>query len=715
MNSTIDGANFPDYIEDSTVRTEEAVIVSSPLELPIEDRELVILLNNKLKEAEEYETEIRLPQRRKENYQFWLGEQLDKSRLHDWQSHYVDNVINQDLETRNAISAGRMPDVICTSPTDDSNAVQRAEDLEQALQAKMPPDMLKRMLKDALRHLQVEFIGAVKCRWDPNKGPYGDFLFELVHPSRLVVDGKATIPHNGFSSDNMTFVGEYLEESLALVVAKFPDKRDELFAAFSFKQGTVKQMATKVRYLEAWFTWYDDDGSQIEGVTWRYNDIILGKEKMPYYDWDGYDALALDEDGDPTKIKKYRNHFDRPRKPYMMMSYMNSGKGPYEDTTSVEQAIPLQKIVNKRGRQITEIADRAVGKTIVSGKAMTKEDAGRITSDPDEKIWVNEEVADVNQAIMITQGIAPSPVLLQDLQSNRAQMDSKFATHTTTRGEAGPDESGVSKQITREGDLSMQDDLADIAVERIVYEMANWAVQMMRYMYHKPHSIQNVGKDKKVTRLEMQRDKIDEGVAVNVQASTTDKQTRKADAMNLAMQKAIDPLSLFEALDFPNPREETQRLLLFLTGGIDGYARYMQFIGLDPSSPLSGQETMDNEDYTNLQINGDQNAIKDIKLLLKGGTPKPENIDEAYLNTMHKYLQSDSFNDEKPDIQQRFQAYIQQLQQLAQQQAQQTAPNAMTPPGQPPQASQQAGPPMPPGMSPPGAPTPQPAAMAAPQ
>lgn len=649
------------------LHTEAPIDQAPPFAMPIDDTVLLSIVKTKIKDAEAFaEDKLKLKARRKTNEEFYLGKQLDESQLFAWQIPYKDNLIWQNLEIRLAIAVGKMPDIIATPPDDDPKSKKRAADIEKALEIKVKSTMTRNLLKAGLRHRELYLLGCVKCRWDAQKGKHGDYTYDLVRPDRLVIDPTATIPYDGFTSDNMEFIGEWIEEPVGVVLAKFPNKRNELMQELGIIRGTDRQMITKIRYLEFWFTWYDKTGQCMEGVGWKYNDLILDKRKNPYYDIEGYQYATgkPDDNGDPLIETVYRNHFECPRKPYIFITYQNLGKSVYDDTSSVEQAIPLQKMINKGGRQITEIAERAVPKLAFAGKYITKEDARRTTNDPDEHLWF-EEADDINQAVKEIPAAPPAPVLLANQQHNQAQLDSKFSTHSVTRGETTPSESGVSKQITREGDLTVADDLNATAVERAMFEIANWATQMMRVMYHEPHTITNSGKDKNLERVTIHRDMIDPGLGITVSSSAVDKDERRAQALDLAARKAIDPMTLFEDLEAPNPKERAERLMLFLTGQTDNYARYLDNIGSDINTPPAQNGDQGGGSNGSQPGGGQQQALLDIQTLEAGQTPHPQQVDEDYLQTFLQYVNSPQFGQEPPQVQAHIKDYVSSLEQQA--------------------------------------------------
>lgn len=574
--------------DDADKRTEEVVIDIPEASLPIEDDELNHFIDQKVKDAEKFKSDKKIEERQKKLVKYYLGNQVDEDSLDTWQSAHIDNVLRRDEEVRINLAASRMPDIIVSPSNDTMEDRDRAKKYENFLSKRLKSSDTQRAVEDGLRQHDLKFTAALKVRWDKGKK---DFTYDLIRPENMVFDTSAPIPHDGYTPDNMDFVAHWIEEPASVVMAKFPQKK-EIIRELSKVGGDGKRLAGKIRYLEAHFTYHDKEGMPIEGVAWRYKNEILGKEKQPYFDWEGYDDVVQDEMGGFTLGKKFRNHFDRPHKPFIFFSEGGLNISAYDDTTIFEQAISKQNILNKRRRQITEIADNSIPRLIFAGDLIDKEQAQRVSNDPSEHIWI-DGAQDARAAVQTVQAEPPHPILIQDAASLVIGIDADFSTQATTRGQTTTNESGISKQISREGDLATSDAVSRRIIERVMFELANWSTQMIKMFYDEAHYVREMGEDGEMTYVDMSQDQVDDGINVNVRSSTTDKQTRRAQALELAGMEGIDPLTLAQDLELPNPKERTARLIAFQNGPQDGYARYQAVIGIDANTPGGQNEEVE--------------------------------------------------------------------------------------------------------------------------
>jgi len=662
---------YPEVPSFNTARNDEVTDFTPRYQLPLSDADMYSLIQQKRQAARDFrDSTVKWDERRARNRDYWRGRHYSQDTgMPDeaYYSGYIDPMIYENAETRFKLASQRMPDIIVTAHDDNNLALESANVVEQFLRKKVGNKVTQRMLKNGLRQREINFTAAVKCIWNPNlSSGNGDFTYYLVNPSRLILDPTAIYPDDGYTADNMEFIGEILEEPVEMIYAKFPNKATQLKQMIELSAINGLGRPSKLKYEEWWLRYYKN-GQTYEGTVWLYQTLILGQQRNPYYDWEGYKVYKprVEKDGSYKTTAtldsetRFYNYFEIPRKPYIFLTYQNLGESPYDDTTAIEQAIPTQRLVNRTGRQIVEISANAVPKKVF-GNLITKEDARRISNDPDESIWL--DAPDVSKAMTWIQANPPAPELFNLLTYAGQRMDGIFNTHGPIKGqEAANDESGIAKQITREGDLTSSDDLVDIVVERVIFEMAGWAMQMAKMFYDEPHFIKLTGESGTIMTRELTKKDFRDGIEVDVKANSVDAATNRADALNMMSRKAIDPLTAFEDMDKPNAKERVRRWIAFMNGANDGYASYLKELGIDLESTSNMQPPF--------TPGGDQTeaadqAQKDITQMTQGTIiAPPDKFDQTYVAAFVSFIRSGQFQSLPQDIKKNFRDFVQQLSQ----------------------------------------------------
>lgn len=662
---------YPELPSFTTARNDEVTDFTPRYQLPLSDADLYSLIQQKRQAARDFrDSTVKWDERRARNRDYWRGRHYSQDSGMPDNSYYsdaIDPLIYEDSEQRFTLASQRMPDIIVTSHDDNNMAMESANVTEQFLRKKVSNKVTQRMLKNGLRHHHISFTAAIKCVWNPQLASgNGDFTYYLVNPSRLILDPTAVYPDDGYTADNMEFIGEILEEPVEMIYSKFPDKAAQLKQMIELSVINGLGRPSKLKYEEWWMRYYKN-GQTYEGTCWLYQTLILGQQRNPYYDWDGYKVHKPKiESGGNYKTTstldsemRFYNYFEIPRKPYIFLTYQNLGESPYDDTTPLEQAIPLQRLTNRTQRQIVEISANAVPKKVF-GNLITKEDARRISNDPDESIWL--DAPDVTKAMTWIQATPPSPELFNLLDRTEQRVDGIFNTHGPIKGQQSQtDESGIAKQITREGDLTVSDDLVDIVVERVVFEMAGWAMQMAKMFYDEPHFMKLTGANGTVMSRELTKKDFRDGLEVDVKANSVDSATNRADALNMMSRKATDPLTAFEDMDKSNPKERVKRWIAFMNGAQDGYQTYMKEIGIEldatsnPQPPFTpGGDQTESSDQ----------AQKDIQSMVQGNIiAPPDKFDQTYVAAFVSFIRSGQFASLPQEIKSNFKDFVQQLSQ----------------------------------------------------
>ncbi len=315
------------------------------LSLDIPDAEIIKNLNARITDAQTYwdiPEGFNLRESRNENMRLFLGRQIDVTHLYRFQVPYVENQIFVGVEAIVAYltTAAPQPEVYPSQDTQQSKTI--AIDLEKALMAHSQKFQLRRIFEICVRNLLLKRIGVIYLSFDPDYGSLGEIIPMAVDPEHIVIDKNT--PFGG----NPAFICHLLKASVEELCFKYPKKKEEILQALGIVRGTSKQMSQEVAYRRVWVTHYDK-GKPIEGCVTYFGKTVLSKYKNP--NW----LYSSDN-----------NFLDMPKKPFIFLNYINDGAHAIDMTTPVEQAANMQNILNKRGRQIMENADKANGLLVIS-------------------------------------------------------------------------------------------------------------------------------------------------------------------------------------------------------------------------------------------------------------------------------------------------------------------------------------------------------------
>ncbi|MDI6808408.1 MAG: hypothetical protein QME66_05435 [Candidatus Eisenbacteria bacterium] len=513
--------------KDVDIRVDGTLDRRDDVALDIEDDELVRRIDGRIAEAKTQHDDLARAQ--EDNERYWLGKQLDLTKLYEYQTKAVDNRIFLSVETMVPIITSRTPEptILC------DDAIIRRE-LALTLQGHYEVQQrMQQVLQMVIRHQLLYRVGFVKVRWDDDRN---DIVTEWVRPQRLLWDPRAT------SVDDADYIIELMEDTIGVLIEKYPGAKGKLLKRLEMKESD-RALSSRVQYVECWM----DDM-----VVWKFGNVILDKRANPYY------LIGEDEKYNLTPA------FRKPRKPYIAFRTWNIGRGIADDVTPVDVARSLQDLVNKRKRQISDNASDN-GVLIGSGDGITKEALESYTGAPNERLWIPQ--GDPARAVTRLPSPALAAYVYQDLLHSISEIDNVMGTHSTTRGERGAQETATGRTILRDQDVGRQD-LVVRNMEQSVEELYAWWIQLMQVGYTEPRRIATRGEVS--VPITYDRRKVARAMPIQVmvkQGSTLpiDRASQRQEALELAQYGLIDPLTLYERLDFPNVQEAARRLIAFKT------------------------------------------------------------------------------------------------------------------------------------------------------
>lgn len=536
------------------------------------------------------------------NMKYLWGDQLDQKKIKSRHgTPYIDNRLFSSTRAVLAYVSARVatPEV---TPSDSSHvSVKLAEDLGQALQQHGIDNDLDQLVKIATKNLVTRKRGYLKLRFDPNQGPYGDIVVEVVDPSDVIIDRHAKY------MDDPRVIYFKQEMSLEDLLAKFPDKEKEISLALDGDTDSSRM----ITIYEAWFIYFDE-GKKRQGLAWfmKQDKLILGKMENPNWIYTG------DETQD-----RIVNLTTEPIKPLIQFNYFNSGRSYIDETCLLDQARPQQDLLNKRGKQIWENADYQNGRVIANKNIMDESDANKfLNKHPKTIMLVDSE--DLNRDVKVVQA-NPMPSYVYDtLLDARNEIDQLMGTPNIFRGQTQRDADTLGENIMiKEQAGALQDDLAR-SVDEAMGKYYKYLLQMMKVYYTEDHWFHIKGADGKFASIMLNSDNIDSNVKLSVQAGST-LPSNKTELRNIYLQLAeigkISDVDLLKGLELPDAEKMAERLIKQQA---------------DPGAYLT--------DVRDIRFS--RNANVDIEMLLAGKQPEDrDEYDESYIEHLNNFLMSNRF------------------------------------------------------------------------
>lgn len=509
-----------------------------------------------------YETEIQKSQ--KLSFDYWIGKHRNQNPTIQTNANAdvnSDNLIFESTETFLPIATRANPDPLVNA--DPSDFGQRlSHDVKAALVNFADTQLLRRKLAKGTRHWLLNRIGVWKLSWNPITK-----VIELTvtNPKRMLFD------YEGYINEKCEFVGEYLAEkkraSAELLVELFPKKEKEIVAKAKGKMGT------KLDYIEWWYrstdVFYTMD-----------DDLVLGKFKNPNWNYDiqaeepteqiidPESGEIVEEGQDGQEGVEATNHLKEKTYPYRFLSIFTIGESPHDNTSLILQNIPKQDQINRREAQIEFNVKKQNNGMVVSGTAFTEEQASLASSALARGVSIRVPNGDVAKAVMFPQVPALPADVYNSLKDARTELKNIF-------GISGSTPEGIKSQETVRGKILInQMDSSRIGggiteyIEQVADAIYNLVVQFMFVYYDEEHFITTAGAVSGMELVTLKNDQFPllKSLTITVKEGSLipkDPMTQRNEAIDLWSANAIDPRSLYKKLDFPDPDEATNQLILW--------------------------------------------------------------------------------------------------------------------------------------------------------
>lgn len=474
---------------------------------------------------------------------------------------------------------------------DDPQAVSLAQAEEKYFNKKYSDLNLKEVLRKGLRNLYFGRLIVIKTFWDST---INDFNARALDPR------KVRIPKNAVNEQAAEFVIEEVEDYVLSVCRRFPDQAQRIAAQMGYRDHNQLLIDNPMMtYQEAWVRDY---------VVFKFNNIIMGTIKNPYWDWDGllvtpeenealnqlggeqrrikmyeiraqqdmrqaeaHEQQEIENNGDlprgdfqdikPNYSAYYFNHFDQPRKPYIWATAFNNENTPVGQTDMISQAAPLQEAIDRRKQDIDENSSLVNGQIKVDSTVMDKADAQKLRYEARGVIWGKGVV----QGVQREMGTPLPAFVYQDMQDSRAEIDNIMAASSALRGEREGQETKAGRLALVDQSYMRLNEYVQI-VDYVSYEMFNWFYQLAKVRYTEHHYAKDMGEQQAVQIISLIQDDFIQGAEVRVIAGKTlpeDREFKYAQAQVDLKEGFLSPVDYYTIAGYDNPQEKAKNAVVF--------------------------------------------------------------------------------------------------------------------------------------------------------
>jgi len=507
------------------------------------DDTIVRLVDSWVKESTPFHEELLVKQR--QAIEYYKGNQTDKESIKPFSSDLVYNRVFEATETVVPIVTGTAHTFVALPAENSEVSLKKAHLVGKVLQQKFEDLEIQGKTEGVVRDVILKRFGVMKWFWNTDTD---DIDVKSIDPRFILIPKLRLDPHD------LPYKIEIQEYTKSEIKDAFPSLKDEDLKAGRTVNPTdlnVSAPNEKIyQVLEVWTKEY---------VCWKHGGKIIDRKVNPYFDFEG----EQDED---TKELRFFNFLDSARDPYVFFTAFQVGESPVGDISLFEAAKPLQDAINTQKRKIIDnLVKLGNGQWVIDSDVMDKEQLDQITNAPGIQI-VGKGAASENK-VKREPGVPLPAGHFSNLADSLIAFDNVFGTHASIRGQSNERTLG-GQMLNREQNLGRIELLTRV-VNRGYARLADGLVQLMRLFYDVEHVVKILGKDGAVELVRIIRTDIDPGMAINVKSGrrpTIDPTQRETQAIQLWQLQAIDPETLYQLLDFPNPRESAQKLAAWRQG-----------------------------------------------------------------------------------------------------------------------------------------------------
>jgi hypothetical protein len=598
------------------------------LSIDIPDQKIIQNLNQRIEDARGYwdaSDGFNLRVVRGDNVRQYWNKAKDVRSLYRFQMPYQENQIYISQQAIKAYLTAQQPQSEVSPAQDSPISKQFALDLEKIHMAHSYKVNTAALFETCVHNCMNKRVGMIKFEYDPD---LDEIIPKAIDPEHVIVDKNARM------GENPAFVCQFLQMSINEMCHRWPNKKQEIYeqaakqAGWGGEQGKMRGTYNQLEAIfvvnEVYLTYYDKAYEPHEALVYYFGACVLEKTKNPHWLY-----------ASPKK-----NFLSAPKKPWIYLNFDNDGSHLIDQTSATEQAGYIQNVLDKRGRQLMEVADKANGMLIVStASGLTLDQLQELTGDPNQKLLIQVEPGkSVQDSVFQVPPPEVSQVLYQDKLDLRMTIANIMGVPSDFSGvDDSNNEDTLGQSMLKKNQAAGRQDLYVRCIDRFANDYFNMLTQMMVVWYDKEHFFVYNGGDGEFDYLVCSRYLFEDGIAVSVKSGSTpplDKQREEAIALNLAKEGALSPLDIYKMLHLQNP----QKLY-------DNMAKWKA----DPNS--LARDTLDSME--------DSKAFMDFIKIMNGLKPEPpDDCKKEYVLSLRKLMLRDEFLKAKKKYQNYFLDFV---------------------------------------------------------
>ncbi len=505
------------FNHDEGVTSEELDL----LELSLTDEELLDLKRGYENKSAPYTGKIE--PRQKQNKTYLMGTQRATGGIAS--KTVPSNILFQATATFVPQALAKNPEPVVWSDNTDEGK-EASGDVKTMLQYHAETLCLRDKLALMVWHWSVNLIAVLKYGFNAE---VNDVDIQVRQPKNFVFDP------DGYVDEYGDFQGEYLGERIQTTAEKLIDLYPKSKAYISTKVGF--KMGTLVTRTEWWNNKY---------CFTTFEDEILDKHKNQFFNYEG------------------QNHFAIPKMPYTFLSVFSLQEQPHDFTNLIEQNQANQDQINDRDYQINKNLAHANNSLLMDDKSFTIETArqGAMALEQGDPILGPKGSVERMPAPALPSG------LLEAQERNKQNLQAIYGVQGVTAQPENQETTARGMILNQSFDNTRIGGGVGDKLERVAANSFNWLLQLYYVFYDEKHYASVMGQMKAVEYTKLNMADSERHFVVTVSPNSMkpkDEVSERNEALELWKTQALDPITLFKRLDFPDPMETAKQVALWVT------------------------------------------------------------------------------------------------------------------------------------------------------